>query len=80
MRLPAMTSHLVEREVSGDCNLKGRQAVMFPLTVFRLCLVDLRSLVHILSELCYCVLPVREMKRKSLLCKAIVAKHSPARL
>ena len=78
MRLPEMTSHLVESEVSGDCNLKERQAVMFPVTVFRLCLVDLRSLVRVLSELCYCVLPVREIKRKSVLCKAIMAKHTPA--
>lgn len=51
MRLPKMTSHFVESE--GDCNLKERQTVMFPVTVFRLCSVDLRSLVHILSELCY---------------------------
>lgn len=53
MRLPEMTSHFVESEVSGDCNLKERQAVMFPVTVFRLRSVDLRSLIHILSELCY---------------------------
>jgi len=78
MRLPEMMSHLAAREFSGESDLKERQAVVFPVTVFRLCLVDLRSLVRILSELCCCVLPVREIKRSSAVCKAVVAKHAPA--
>lgn len=53
IRMPEMASYLVKSEISVNCNLKERQAVMFPVTVFRLCLIGLRSLVHVLSELCY---------------------------
>lgn len=59
MRLPEMMPHLMERKISVDCNLKERLAVVFLVTVFLLYLVHLMSSVHIFSELCYYVLPVR---------------------
>lgn len=78
VRLPEVKPHLMERESSVDCNLKERLAVVFLVTVLLLRLVHLRSSVHIFSELCYYVLPVREIKSKSVLCEAIVIKEVPA--
>lgn len=57
-----MASHLAEDEVLGDCYLKERQAAVFPVPVFRLCLAYLWSLVHAPADLCYSVMPGREKK------------------